>query len=164
MAEKTFREIKDEVIRNGGYHVSLYFDLHGNSKEALKDIMVGFIGKLTKEEGVRFGVGEIDEPIDHQETFSSTAKVTLLAESFTSLIRICSAYGPIGVEIEEPLEAKIPLGEAQEALLLVSTISQEFTNIMLKKVMTDEEKAAFENKMKARIALGKRLLESRGSQ
>jgi hypothetical protein len=159
MAGKGFRELKDEVIRNGGFHVNLYFDLHGNSKDSLKELMVGFVGKLTNEDGVRFGVGQIEEPIAHQDVFSSTAKVTILAESFSTLVKLCTSYGPIGVEIEDPLDVRIPIQEAQESLLLVSSVSQQFTNIMLKKGMTDAEKADFEKKMVARMELGKKLLE-----
>ncbi len=164
MAQKTFKELRDDVVKDGGLHTCLYFDLHSNSPDALKEVMVGFISKLTKEEGVRFGVGEIDEPMEHQGAFSATAKVTLLVDRFGTLVSLCSSYGPIGVEIEEPLEVRLPLHEAQEALLLVSSISQQFTNIMLKKGMDENEKAAFEGKMKARIELGKRLLGTAGRE
>lgn len=162
--QKGFREIKDETVKNGGYHLNLHFDLHGNSANSLKDIMVAFVGKLTQEDGVNFGIGEIDEPIEHEKLYSTTAKVTLLVKDFTTMVRLCAAYGPIAVEIEDPLDIRLPVHEAQESLLLVSSISQQFTNIMLKKAMTDEEKIDFERKMSQRMALGKRMLEKEGQK
>lgn len=158
MAEKkSFRDIKDEVVRNGGYHVNFYFDLHSNSKEALRDVMVGFVGKLTNEDGVRFGVGEIDEPLDHQDLYSTTAKVTLLVESLPALMRLCLAYGPIGIEIEEPFESRLTASEIQSVCLQASGTAQEFTNLVLTKIMTPEEKAEYAKKMGQRVLLGRRL-------
>jgi len=163
MAEKkSFRDIKDEVVRNGGFHVNFYFDLHGNSKDALKDIMVGFVGKLTKEQGVRFGVGEIDEPLDHQDLYSTTAKVTMLIENLPALMRLCLSYGPIGIEIEEPLESKLSAGEIQSICLQASGTAQEFTNLVLTKGMTPDEKAEYAKKMGQRVLLGRRLSETHG--
>ena len=65
--EKSVDEITSDAIHEGGYLVILYFDLHGNSEEAVKNIMVGFIGKLTKEPGVIYAVGEIDKPQKKEE-------------------------------------------------------------------------------------------------
>ncbi len=160
-AKKSFNDLKEEVVKQGGYYVVLYFDIHGNSKEALKDLMVGFVGKLTQAQGVRFGVGEIEEPIEHENMYATTAKVTMLLESFSDLVRVCLNYGPIGVEIEEPIVAKIPAHEVQQALLEVSATSQEFTHLVLNKMMDADEKKDFARKMGARVLLGKKIMEER---
>ena len=110
---KKFDELKNEVLRNNGYYVQFYFDMHADKKENLQNIMVGFVSKLTKEHGVRLAVAEVDEPMARDKEFSTTAKVSLLIASFADLIRLTMSYTPIGIDIEEPLDAKIDAGELQ---------------------------------------------------
>ena len=107
---KSVDEITSDAIEDGGYLCLLYFDMHASSEEQVKNIMVGFIAKLTKEPGVIYALGEIDKPIVHDNLFSSSAEVKLLAHDFVTLTRICSSYAPIGIEILRPHEPKLTLG------------------------------------------------------
>ena len=61
---KTVDEITYDAIAAGGYLSLVYFDLHAKTAEEVKSLMVGFIGKLTKEKGVIYAVGEIDKPLE----------------------------------------------------------------------------------------------------
>ncbi len=160
MAEtKKFDAIKSEVLRNGGFFVHFYFDMHANNSAALQDIMVGFVGKITKEQGVRMAVGEIDEPIAHQDMFSSTARVSMLVDNFTTLATLALNYAPIGVEIDEPTEAKLPANDIQQALIRISATTQELTHHIITKSMNDEERKKFHGQMAQRAELGKRLMQ-----
>ena len=159
--EKSVDEITDDAIREGGYLAMVYFDLHGTTSEAVKNIMVGFIGKLTREPGVIYAVGEIDQPIEKEGMFSTWAEVKLLAEDFPALVRISAQYSPIGVEILRPEEVRMNLGEAQSTLLDISQTSQNFTRLIMEKMLTDGEKKDYATKMSQRMELGKKLFEKK---
>jgi hypothetical protein len=159
MAEmKKFESLKHEVLRGGGFFAHLYFDMHSTDAESLQNIMVGFISKLTNEPGVRMAVGEIEEPLKGDKMFSSTAKVSMLFSDFETLVRVCMTYAPIGIDVEEPLDAKISCGEMQNAMMYISATAQDLTQHILGKNLSAEEKITFQKQMAARAELGKRIL------
>ena len=160
--KKSVEEMTDEAIRGGGYLSMLYFDLHSKSEEEVKNIMVGFIGKLTKENGVIYAVGEIDSPVEKDGVFSTWAEVKLLAQDFSTLVRLSTQYSPIGVEILRPSEVRLTLGEAQSALLDIAQTSQNFTRLIMERVLSKEEVGEYQKKMLSRAELGKKLLEKKG--
>lgn len=160
--EKTVDQITDEAINQGGYLAVLYFDLHSSSQDAVKNLMVGFISKLTKEQGVIYAAGKIDQPIEKEGVFSTWAEVKLLAHDFPTMVRLALLYSPIGVEILRPDEVKLTLGEAQGVLLDIAQTSQNYTRVIMERVLSKEEKEDYAKKMEQRVALGKRLLEKGG--
>ena len=159
--EKSVDEITDDAIREGGYLAMVYFDLHATTADAVKNLMVGFIGKLTRELGVIYAVGEIDQPNEKEGVFSTWAEVKLLAADFPTLVKISSQYSPIGVEILRPDVVKMTLGEAQGSLLDISQTSQNFTRLIMERMLTDSEKKDYATKMLQRIELGKKLFEKK---
>jgi len=162
MGQKTADEVTRDALKEGGVLALLYFDLHGGTKEAVKNIMVGFLGKLMQREGVIYALGEIDEVIENNGLFSTSAEVKLLARDFPTLLTICAEYSPIGIEILKPNEIKLNLGDAQGMLLNVATLTNSFTRMLLEKVMTPEEKALYGKKLAQREELGRKLLEKKG--
>ncbi|MCX8197874.1 MAG: hypothetical protein N3F07_01625 [Candidatus Micrarchaeota archaeon] len=160
MEKKSIEQITDEAISQGGYLALVYFDLHAKSAEEVKNLMVGFIGKLTKEKGVVYAVGEIDKPMEKDGVFSTWAEVKLLAEDFATLARISAQYSPIGVEILRPEKVSLTLGEAQGILLDISQTSQSFTRMIMERVLSKQEAEEYQKKMLSRAELGKKLLEN----
>ncbi|MCX6771520.1 MAG: hypothetical protein NTX79_05695 [Candidatus Micrarchaeota archaeon] len=159
--DKSVDEMTDDAIRQGGYLAMVYFDLHGTTPDAVKNLMVGFIGKLTREPGVIYAVGEIDKPIEKEGMFSTWAEVKLLASDFPTLVKIAAQYSPIGVEILRPGEVRMTLGEAQGSLLDVSQTSQNFTRLIMERMLSEGEKKDYATKLSQRIALGKKLFENK---
>ena len=123
--------------------------------------MVGFIGKLTREPGVIYAVGEIDKPIEKEGMFSTWAEVKLLAQDFSTLVKISTQYSPIGIEILRPDEVKLTLGEAQSALLDISQTSQNFTRVIMERTLSDDERKDYAKKLGQRAELGKKLFEKK---
>lgn len=162
MVEKTPQELIEEHIKKGAILAVLYFDVHANNKEAVHPTLVELVSKLTREFGVISSVGELDEPIENNGMWSSSAEVTVLMRDFSSLSNLCIRYGPIGVEVIKPDQIKLDLGEAQRTLLNISQIGQEFANYVITKVMSKDEKAAFDRKMAAKADIGKKLMEKKG--
>lgn len=159
--KKSVNEMTDEAVSQGGYLAMVYFDLHAKTSDEVKNVMVGFISKLTKEHGVIYAVGEIDQPVEKEGVFSTWAEVKLLARDFATLVRVSSLYSPIGVEILRPGEVKLTLGEAQGMLLDVSQTSLNFTRMIMERVLSKEEVEAYQVKMQQRADLGKKLLEKK---
>jgi hypothetical protein len=160
MADNKFEQLKREVLRSGGFFVHFYFDMHGSEPNSLNDIMVGFVSRLTKENGVRMAVGTVEEPIAHDDMFSTTAKVSMLISDLHSLARLAVSYCPIGVEIEEPHKAEVQAGELQNTLMTVSATAQDLTQYILKKgLLSPEERAKFEKQVTFRAELGRRLAQ-----
>jgi hypothetical protein len=161
MAQKNIDDITREAVEAGGFLCLLYFDVHGESKDKLQNLLVGFVGKMSQEPGVTYALGEIDAPIEHGTAFSSIAEVKLLAKDFPSLVSVCANYAPVGIEILKPSDVKITLGELQEGLLRVSQMTQAFADVMIQKNMTAAERETFKGKVAAKEELGKRLMEKK---
>ena len=157
--KKSVDEITDEAIADGGYLALVYFDLHAKTSNEVKHLMVGFIGKLTKEKGVIYAVGEIDQPMEKGGVFSTWAEVKLLASDFATLVRIASQYSPIGIEILRPDRVNLAIGDAQGVLLDISQTSQNFTRIIMERMLSGKEVEEYKSKMAARTELGRKLLE-----
>ena len=152
-------QLNEEVIKNGGLLVLMYFDMHGNSPEIVQNSLVDMIAKLTQEPGVVYATGEIEEPIRYEELYSSSAEVKLLARDLNSLVNVCFRYGPIGIEVLRPEEIKLELPQLHELLLNVSQTSQEYTKFVYEKLMTPEEREMFNKKLVNKAELAKKLVE-----
>ena len=158
--KKSLEDVTNEAIKNGGYLAMMYFDLHAATADEVKNLMVGFIGKLTKEKGVLYAVGEIDVPIEKGGVYSTWAEVKVLAEDFNALARLSAQYSPIGIDILRPERVILDLGMAQGLLLDIASTSQNFTRMIMDRVLSKEEIENFRKKMDARAEMGKKLLEN----
>jgi len=159
---KSVDEITNETIKEGGILALLYIDLHAESEESVKSILVGIVGKLSKEKGVVYALGDIEKPILNEGVYSTSAEIKLLVRSYSILQNICATYAPIGVEILRPNEVRLSLGEAQNALLDVAKSTQDYSRLIMERLMTAEEKEKYLKVLKQREEVGKRLIEKKG--
>ncbi len=159
IADKEPTKIIDETVRHGGYYASMYFDMHSSDPENLKNTLVGFIAKLKDQFGVRYVYGEIDEPIKSDELWSTSAEVKILTVDFRSLVRLCVAYAPIGIEILKPSKPELKVPELQSMLLDISATFSEMNQSIITKVLNESEKKEFDKKMAHRAEIGKKLME-----
>ncbi|MEW6329810.1 MAG: hypothetical protein AB1468_06905 [Candidatus Micrarchaeota archaeon] len=156
---KSVEQVTREAVESGGVLALLYFDVHGNSKEVVQNTMVEFVSRITKERGVIYAVGEIEEIIELNEMFSTSAEVKVLTKDFASLVGIAVLYSPIGVEVLEPHSIRLSIPEAQSIILNAAQTSQEFATFVLDRIMKPDELAEFKKKMAGKAELGKRLME-----
>jgi len=153
-------EVTETAIEKGGVLAVLYFDVHGNTKEEVEELLVDMSQRLTQEKGVIYALSEIERALEAEDKlFSSASKVRIMADSFASLVRLCGLYGPMGVEVLKPSEIKLEIGEAHNVLFTVAEMSHEFTTSMMMKLMNPEEREVFAKKMKKRAAMGKKLMD-----
>jgi hypothetical protein len=138
----------------------IYFDLHGSSSEIVKNIMTDTISKLTQEPGVVFAYGEIEDALEYENNLYSTyAQGRVLAKDLESLLNICMKYAPMGIEIVKPHRMNVDAGTLQRLFLNAASFSYNFTEMYLRKTLTDKDKIEYGLKMKMREEMGKKLLE-----
>lgn len=151
----------EEASKAGAVLASMHFDAHSAKKEICTTSLVEFISRLSKEEGVLYCKGEIEEPIERGGEYSTSAEVKLMTVSFHILHFLCLRYSPIGVEVILPEKISMKLDEAHALLLDASQVSHEFSEFILSKSMSAEEKKLFDERMKWRAEVGKKLMEKK---
>ena len=161
MAEqnKTPQQLIDEVIAKGGILAVMYFDISSNQKDLVQGALADLIARITKEQGIISVVGEIEDPIEIEGIWSTSAEVTMLSKNFASLSIVAMRFGPLGVEVIRPDQVKLSLGEAQGTLLNIAQVGQDFSQFILETVMNEQQKADFKKRIAARAEQGKKLLE-----
>lgn len=159
--KRSAQELIDEAIAKGAILSVMYFDVHSQKSEDVQPMLVDLISRISREAGIISAVGEVEETIEQQGIFTSSAEVTVLARDFGALANIAVRYGPFGIEVIRPDTIKLSLGQAQSLLLNLSSVGQEFAQYVLKKVMTPEERARFEKELAARAEMGRRMMEKK---
>ena len=154
-------KLTKKTLADGGVMALLYFDVHGSSKDLLKQLSAGFIQKLLKEPGVIWAIGEIDEPVSQGELFSTSIEVKLLTTDFPSMVKLVALYSPFSIEILKPNEIKLPLDKAHELLLEVSTMAFDYKKYILEKLSKPEDFERYRKTLEQKVELGKRILEKK---
>ena len=153
-----FKELLDESIEKGAILSMLAFDTVGNTEEIVKNTLIDFIARLTKEEGVLYCKGDIHEVLKQDDgLYSGYAEVKILTASFNHLINVAIRYGPIIVEILRPDEIHLKLSEAQNVVLDASQAAQEFVNYIMQNVMTGEKAIEFQKIVRAKSKMAEEL-------
>ena len=152
-------EVNDNIVKKGGLLAVVYFDIHGNSAEIIRNSMVDMIGRLTHEMGVVYATGEIEEPVEYEGMYSTCAEVKILLRDLNSLVNVCFRYGPIGIDLLRPEEVKLSIIQLHDILLNISQTSQEYSQFMYERIMTPEDKEKFNKQLINRAELAKRIIE-----
>ena len=159
MESESVEEVTKEIIEGGGVLALLYFDVHTNKKEDAENMLVDLSKRLTKENGVVYALSNIQKSIKLGDKFSSSAETKILTKSLKDLARICTLYGPMGVEIQKPNKFELSIRDAQELLFLNAQLGHEFATTLLYKVLDEKGRANLMEKLKKRAKLGKKFLE-----
>ncbi len=157
-------KLTKDTIARGGVLALLYFDIHGNSPNVLKELAAGFVQRMLKEPGVVWALSEIDEPITQGEFFSTSIEVKILTQDYSSLAKICATYSPFSLEILKPDEIRLTLNKAHELLLDVSTMAFDYKKYILEKLSKPEDLERYRKSLEQKIELGKRLLEKKNKK
>lgn len=166
MAKSDVDRVTDEKVAKGGVLAKLYFDMQHKDSSRLQPIMVELINEhLLKEKGVVYCYGAIEEPMEKDGIFITSASVTMLFESFFPLVNIAFNYSPAGIEILRPnKEMTFKASELQSMLMDLSQISLNYSKYMLERILKPEDLADITQQLGNRAELGKRLLEKKGEE
>jgi len=149
------------TVEKGGVLALLYFDAHTKTKEKAQEIGAGFVEQLLREPGVVYAVGEIDEPIQDKDLFSTSIQVRILVGSFHQLAHVCAIHSPFSMEIVEPDEIKLTLGEAHELLMDLASITADYKRYIMQKLTTPEDREKYARILEKKAELGRRILEKK---
>ena len=163
MAKNDVEKVTEEKIRAGGLLVKFYFDMQNKEKEKLQPLLVDLINeRLMKEPGVVYVYGSVEEPLEKEGVFITSAIVTVLFESFMPLLSISFRYAPAGIEILKPeKEMHFKTGELQSMLMDMSALSIGYSQFMLEKVLKPDELIEIKRQLENRAELGKKLMEKK---
>lgn len=160
MAKSEVDKLTEEKIAKGGVLVKFYFDMQHKEKEKLQPLMSDLINqRLMKEKGVVYCYGSIEEPLEKDGIFTTSAMVTILFESFFPLVGIAFNYAPAGLEILRPeKEMRFTIAEMQSLLLELSQISVMYSRYILEHVMKPEDMDSLQSTLDARAEIGKKFV------
>lgn len=163
MAKSDVEKVTEEKIAKGGVLAKLYFDMQHNDKEKLQPLLVDLINeRLMKEPGVVYCYGSVEEPLEKEGTFITSAIVTVLFDNFKPLVGIAFKYSPAGIEIMKP-EGSMTFKtfELQAMLMDLSQISLDYSRYILEKVLKPEDLKNINDQLENRAGIGKKLLEKK---
>ena len=163
MARSDVDRVTEEKIAKGGVLVRLYFDMQHNEKEKLQPLLVDLINeRLMKEKGVVYCYGSVEEPLEREGTYITSATVTMLFDSFVPLIGVAFRYAPAGIEILKPTSnMTFKTFELQAILMDLSQISLDYSKYILEKVMKPEDVELMKKQIENRHEIGKKLLDKK---
>lgn len=167
MAKKNELELlTEEKIKNGGILAKIYFDIQDKDKERLQPLLTDLINnRLLKERGVVYGAGMINDPIKSDDIFVTSAAVTMLFESLSSIINVAFNYAPAGIEIIKPeREFNISTFDVQRILLDLSNVSITYSKYIMEHVLKPEELELVKKQLKNRAELGKNAIGNKKNE
>ena|SRR3989338_4081449 len=123
MAIKLTDKQREKIEEGGWVRGEMVIQVQGNDPVHVKKGLNEHIDKIRKEEGLElFGIEAHDTKEFKQGIYACDADIGFLAKDFNVLTRLALLYSPSSIEIFEPKELKIPLGDAQNILVDISNI------------------------------------------
>lgn len=120
-------------VKNGWIRVGMMIEALAISKETAESALKKHMEKMGKEKDIIIykkdfrGAKEVDTPLPHIEKgYSQVVDVELAAENFDKLVYLVMNYGPSAIEILEPKNIVMDLGEAQGVLNSLASMIHTF--------------------------------------
>ena len=167
--EQDLERLFQEAGKKGAVLVNAHFDAHSKDAEAVRAALVDLISRLSNEKNVIYCNGVIEEPLardeeDGSKMYSTFAEVKVLFANLETAINACMRYAPVAIEVLEPKELKVDAISLQNLLLNASSVSQQYTNFYMQKMLTPKEFNDFQSKLKARVEMGKKKILEAGNK
>lgn len=163
MLKSEMDKITEEKIQNGGVLLKFYFDMKNKDKEKLQPLLVDLVNEhLLKENGVVYCYGSIEEPIEMDDLYSTSAMVTVLFESLRHSAVVAFRYAPAGIELINPSKGiNLDPSNIQGLLMDLSQISNDYSAYILQNVLTVEQRAQLGSSIEDRIKHGQTLMDEK---
>jgi hypothetical protein len=163
MAKSDVEILTEEKLAKGGVLAKLYFDMQHKQSDQLQPLLVELINEhLLKEKGVIYCYGAVEEPMEQNGIFITSASLTMLFENFFPLVNIALNYAPAGIEILRPnKEISFKVSELQSLLMDLSQVSVNYSKYIAEHVLKPEDMADVDQRLTQRLELGKKLLEKK---
>jgi hypothetical protein len=162
MAKSDVDKITEEKLAKGGILVKFYFDMQDDNKERIQPLLVDLINeRLMKEKGVVYCYGTVEEPIEREGIWMTSAMVNILLDSFMPLINIAFHYSPAGIEILKPThDISFKPFELQSMLMDISQVSLDYSRYIFEKVLSPEDLEKIKRQMNNRAEVAKKVIKT----
>lgn len=166
-SQEDFERAVQEAVKYGAVYAQLYFDAHAQEEETVRSSLVEFVSRLSGTRGLIYCKGEVLEVFKQPkpesegegDEYTSSAKVDVVADTFNTLLNVCTDFAPMAVEIMAPSSISLTVEEAQAVLLDASRASQDRAEMVYKQLLKPEQYEALSRTLKQRVEAGKKLLE-----
>lgn len=172
-SQAEFEKAVSEAVKYGAVHAQLYFDAHAQDEETVRSSLVEFVSRLSNYRGLIYCKGEVLEVLKQERPsqeegvaqaekggeYTSSACVDVVADSFNTLLNVCTDFAPMAVEIMAPSKISLSAEEAQAALLDASRAAQDRAEMVYKQLLKPEQYETLTKTLKERVEAGKKLLE-----
>ena len=95
------KQIKIKI--NEGYlHIRAIVEVIGTPKDYVEETLKGYIKKIEKDKSFTVLKKDFNEPVPHEDLFSTFVEMEMLLEDSMTLLSFCFDYMPSSVEIMAP--------------------------------------------------------------
>ena len=123
----------DEKVQEGWIRLLMTFEAVSVSEEVTKKALESLINKLDSDQRAMIykkeflGVKEVNAPVKGMEKgWSQIVEVELIVKRFEDAVNIVMEYGPSSVEVIEPKEVRVNIGEMQSTLNSIGELMHKF--------------------------------------
>ena len=127
------KPVADEKVEQGWLRIWLVFELLAVSEAKANEAMQEHIKKLDNDSRIKVykkqlsDIKKIEKPLKGvKEGFSLTADIELVVQNFDNIVQIVLEYGPSSIEVLDPKNIKMGMGEAQGVLNSISQMMHRF--------------------------------------
>jgi hypothetical protein len=139
---KDIMEVVKKKMKDGWIKAWMAVEVLAVTKEAAESSLTKHIERMEKDEsGIIYKKGfkeptKVPNPFKKgEDAYSMVVEIELVARRFENLLFLVLNYAPSGVEILEPGEIKLELGEAQGVLNTISELIHKFAAASRGRVM-----------------------------
>jgi hypothetical protein len=132
MDEKT-QKLVDKRLKDGWVRSTMMIEVLAVTEQAAKESLEKHMEKMGKEERVMVynkkfhKINKVEKPIPRiPEAYSNLVEFELLTENFDKLVYMVMTYVPSSVEILEPKNVNLDMGELQAILNSLADLIHKF--------------------------------------
>ena len=159
--QEEFEKAAEKIVKEyNAIYAVLFVDVHGPSREELKNLITGVANKIVKEQGVILGYAKVDETIELGDMFSSNIEVHLLVYDLASLATLVLRYTPMSIDIILPETITLSASHLNDIFSAISSYEYNVKKYIVERVSTNEDKAKFLKEIEARKKLGESIIKN----
>ncbi|RLI95981.1 MAG: hypothetical protein DRO99_05155 [Candidatus Aenigmatarchaeota archaeon] len=136
------KKLAENRLKDGWIKSTMIIEVLAVNKEAAESALKKHVEKIHHEENTMVlheryhDTREVKNPVPNIESgFSQIVDVDILTRDFDQLVRVVVSYAPSSIEILEPEEIRLDMGEAQGILNSIAELIHKFAAAGLGGVM-----------------------------
>jgi hypothetical protein len=123
----------DKKVKEGWIRSTMMIEVLAVNKDSAKSALEGHVKKMEMVKTSHIykkdfkGFIEVEKPFPNiDKAYSYVVELEMVSKNFEALIFMVMNYAPSSVEILEPKELKVDIGQAQSTLISISEMMHKF--------------------------------------